>query len=136
MVRAKLVGAHNDPQGFYGIRFNCPCGLASILPVHWLPEGYTHECDYLAGKPHWNFNGNLLLPTFQPSILKSIGPLDDAEVCAYYSERVGWNFQVGQTFICHSFVTDGRIQFLGDCTHRYANQTLDLPDIGANYVEV
>ena len=30
--------------------------------------------------------------------------------------------------ICHSFVTDGRIQFLGDCTHKLAGQTVDLPD--------
>ena len=30
--------------------------------------------------------------------------------------------------ICHSFVIDGRIQFLSDCTHALANQTVDLPD--------
>jgi hypothetical protein len=30
--------------------------------------------------------------------------------------------------ICHSFVTDGRIQFLNDCTHSLAGQTVDLPD--------
>lgn len=30
--------------------------------------------------------------------------------------------------VCHSFVTEGRIQFLGDCTHALANQTVDLPD--------
>lgn len=29
---------------------------------------------------------------------------------------------------CHSFVTDGRIQYLGDCTHALAGQTVDLPD--------
>ena len=29
---------------------------------------------------------------------------------------------------CHTFVTDGRIQFLGDCTHALAGQTVDLPD--------
>lgn len=31
-------------------------------------------------------------------------------------------------YTCHSFVTDGRIQFLGDCTHSLAGQTVDLPD--------
>jgi hypothetical protein len=34
-----------------------------------------------------------------------------------------------KTFVCHSFVTDGRIQYLGDCTHAMAGQTVDLPDI-------
>ena len=29
---------------------------------------------------------------------------------------------------CHSFITDGRIQYLGDCTHPLAGQTLDLPN--------
>ena len=32
---------------------------------------------------------------------------------------------------CHSFVTDGRIQFLADCTHPLAGQTVDLPEVGA-----
>lgn len=29
--------------------------------------------------------------------------------------------------VCHSFVREGRIQFLGDCTHRLAGHTVDLP---------
>jgi len=29
--------------------------------------------------------------------------------------------------ICHSFVTDGQIQFLGDCTHKLAGRTVPLP---------
>ena len=29
---------------------------------------------------------------------------------------------------CHSFVKDGMIQFLGDCTHELANKTVELPD--------
>lgn len=34
----------------------------------------------------------------------------------------------GEPTTCHSFVTDGRIQFLPDCTHTLAGQTVDLPD--------
>jgi hypothetical protein len=29
--------------------------------------------------------------------------------------------------VCHSFVIDGRIQFLSDSTHVLAGQTVDLP---------
>jgi len=29
---------------------------------------------------------------------------------------------------CHSFVVDGRIQFLQDSEHELAGQTVDLPD--------
>lgn len=31
--------------------------------------------------------------------------------------------------VCHSFVTDGKIQFLSDCTHDLAGQTVDMVDI-------
>jgi len=30
--------------------------------------------------------------------------------------------------VCHSFVTDGNIQYLGDCTHELAGQTIELPE--------
>jgi len=30
---------------------------------------------------------------------------------------------------CHSFVRDGRIEFLSDCTHALKGQTVDLPDL-------
>lgn len=31
--------------------------------------------------------------------------------------------------LCHSFVTNGHIQFLGDSTHALANQTIPLPPL-------
>ncbi|QED11703.1 hypothetical protein PP914_gp215 [Arthrobacter phage Qui] len=30
---------------------------------------------------------------------------------------------------CHSFVTDGKIEFLSDSTHKLAGQTVDIPDL-------
>jgi hypothetical protein len=61
------------------------------------------------GNPVWTFNGNLEKPTFTPSILVTM-PIEGEK-----------------PKICHSFVTDGRIQFLGDCTHALAGKTVDLP---------
>lgn len=29
---------------------------------------------------------------------------------------------------CHSFVKDGKIQFLNDCTHKLKGQTVEIPD--------
>jgi len=55
----------------------------------------------------WTFNGNLEKPTFTPSILVS---------------------KDNPQYRCHSFVTDGRIQFLDDCFHELKNKTVDLPD--------
>lgn len=31
--------------------------------------------------------------------------------------------------VCHSFVRDGQIEFLGDCTHSLAGQTVPLPSV-------
>ena len=31
--------------------------------------------------------------------------------------------------ICHLFITDGAIQYLGDCTHEMAGQTVDMEDL-------
>lgn len=60
----------------------------------------------------WTFNGNVDLPTFSPSMLVTSG---------------GWKGEPKR--VCHSFVRDGRIQFLGDCTHELAGRTVDLPEI-------
>lgn len=63
--------------------------------------------------PGWSFNGDYDRPTFSPSI----HILADVEVAAPMRMR---------PTLCHSFVTDGRIQFLGDCAHALAGQTVDL----------
>ena len=34
----------------------------------------------------------------------------------------------GQNSCCHSFVTDGKIRFLSDCTHSLAGRTVEIPD--------
>lgn len=63
-----------------------------------------------AGPKAWRFNGNFDLPTIQPSISVK-------------------GFHGDQKTLCHSFVTDGKIQFLDDCTHDLKGQTVDLPEL-------
>lgn len=60
------------------------------------------------GGPGWSFNGDLDRPTFSPSIL------------VYPSHKQGR---------CHSFVRDGKIEFLGDCDHALKGQTVELPEL-------
>ena len=49
------------------------------------------------------------------------------------------NYPVGSDFpeistedqtkqVCHSFIKDGNIQYLNDCTHKLAGQTIEIPD--------
>jgi hypothetical protein len=63
-------------------------------------------------KPNgWTWDGSTDVPTFSPSVLVQ-GPLGGVAD--------------GR---CHSFVRSGRIEFLSDCSHALAGQTVDLPDL-------
>ena len=58
------------------------------------------------GDAKWEFNGDLNRPTVSPSIKVTT-----------------------RENVCHSFVRDGKIQFLNDCTHHLAGQTVELPEL-------
>lgn len=60
----------------------------------------------------WSWNGDPERPTFEPSILVQWHQWDG-------DRRIDW--------VCHSFVREAQIQFLGDCTHPLAGQTVPLP---------
>ncbi|MCZ7909404.1 DUF6527 family protein [Agrobacterium leguminum] len=75
--------------------------------------------------PRWEYNGNPDAPTFTPSILvRGTRPLSDEEI---ETVMTGQSFSPVPT-VCHSFVTDGQIHFLNDCTHSLAGRTVDIPD--------
>lgn len=75
--------------------------------------------------PRWGYNGNPDAPTFTPSVLvRGTVPITDQE-----RDRILAGEKFGPApLVCHSFVTDGKIQFLDDCTHALAGQTVPLPD--------
>lgn len=93
-------------------------GTAPGRRVHFRCPGCedVHGVVVDAGPVVWGWNGDLELPTFTPSVLVRL----DVSPPNQHLSRV-----------CHSFVTDGRIQFLGDCTHTLAGQTVDLPEWSA-----
>lgn len=62
----------------------------------------------------WTYNGDTYKPTFHPSLL------------------VTYNTP-NKKHVCHSFVKDGMIQFLSDCTHSMAGQTVELMDVNENF---
>lgn len=79
--------------------------------------------------PRWGFNGDYDRPTFSPSVLVKTGHYcsgqDGKECWCSYEERTGEPAPF-RCSVCHSFVRDGQIQFLGDCTHVLAGQTVPL----------
>jgi len=98
--------------------------------------------------PRWTWNGNAEKPTFTPSVLvwweepANIGDVQalrrDIEAARARKEAgaTGDEAKIPQVSKrCHSFVTDGRIQFLSDCTHEMAGQTVDLPPVEHRTIE-
>jgi len=76
-------------------------GNGRRLYLFWCPG-----CDCYHGPDEgWTFNGDVYKPTIRPSVL-STG-----------TER------------CHLYVTNGRIQYLGDCSHAMAGKTIDMEPV-------
>jgi hypothetical protein len=69
--------------------------------IHRIPIGGEQQV--------WNWNGSYESPTFTPSIRIYLSTED-------------------KVHCCHSFVTDGRINFLIDSTHRLAGKVVEIPD--------
>lgn len=94
------------------LSFYCPgCKTRHVVTVRGEHQGTA-----------WEFNGSLERPTLSPSVLVTwYKPSDDD------TEFDDPTKDVKQT--CHSFVRDGRIEFLSDCSHSLAGQTVDLPEL-------
>ncbi len=63
----------------------------------------------------WSFNHDYDKPTISPSFLQQ--------------GFLGFNNEKPMYGTCHSFIKNGMIQYLGDCTHEMKNKTVELPDI-------
>ena len=64
--------------------------------------GYTHA---ITETIHW-FNQDVNKPTLTLSVLYRSG-----NIC------------------CHSYIKEGKIEYLSDCTHQLKGQTIELPEI-------
>ncbi|MHB1057244.1 MAG: DUF6527 family protein [Rhodanobacter sp.] len=130
MSRAKIVT--DDAGRFFGVRITCPgCvrrGMWHVLETDWMPDGMERSPGARADR--WGFNGDLECPTFTPSLLIRSEYADPPVTPENYDEWKAnpWP-QTKVPHVCHSFIRNGRIEFLGDCTHDLAGQIVDLPDI-------
>ena len=60
----------------------------------------------------WEFNNDFEKPTIRPSLLIR-----------------GWLNKDIPNGVCHSYITNGMIEFLGDCSHNLKGQMVPLLDI-------
>ena len=110
---AKIKRFTKEDGGYHGeLGFYCP-GCDSI---HFITDNLT-DIEAIANGP-WTFNGDYENPTIRASVLtrgyrkNPVTGLHDIEVNR-----------------CHSFITDGKIEFLSDCMHELRGQTIELPEI-------
>lgn len=68
----------------------------------------------------WEFNGDLEKPTFSPSYLTWNRP----NLNASPEHDPTGKYRNGSR--CHSFIKEGKIEYLDDCTHEYAGKTVDM----------
>lgn len=113
-----------------GLQFFCPGCKTTHLIYHGAGPG-----------ARWSWNGNAEKPTFSPSVLVRNGHhvpnfnQGKGCWCTYYAEHPEEK-QHFKCLACHSFVTDGRIQFLSDCSHELAGQTVDLPELTEDLIKL
>lgn len=99
MMTRKL--SEHRGQNETGYSFECPgCG-----DLHYIRTSSMNP-----DAAQWWFNGDMVEPTFRSSILAR----------GYHGSEV--------VRVCHSFVVKGQIQFLSDCTHHLAGQTVPMLD--------
>src|SRR6266852_5021326 len=95
--------------------FHCPgCESAHAVTVEGTRDGSLAK---------WGWNGSMDAPTFSPSLLIRSGhyiPDRNSEQqcwCTYNAAHPN-DPAPFVCSVCHSFVADGRIQFLSDSTHK------------------
>lgn len=69
-----------------------------------------------SGTPNWTWNGDTDKPTLRPSIL------------THWQAGDG-NGNPEPDIVCHSFICEGVVQFLNDCTHEMAGQFIELEEV-------
>jgi len=90
-----------EPEEATHLTINMP-GPSGVLTIPVQIKGTR------AGTGNWTWNGSTEAPDLKTSL----------------RTRMGRNGSI----ICHSWINDGRAQFLPDSTHDLAGQTLDLLD--------
>lgn len=77
----------------------------------WCPGcDSLHGVELIREPTKWDWDGNLEAPTISPSILTHMNGRDSPDKC-------------------HSFVRNGRWEFLSDSFHALAGQTVDMVDL-------
>ncbi|MDG4811920.1 DUF6527 family protein [Hydrogenovibrio sp. 3SP14C1] len=98
---SKLRKVHHQDGALAGYSMWCP-GCKG--------KHFIHTYDPTGDYDTWHFNGDVKNPTFSPSLL-----------C----------HRIEHLPRCHSFIKNGKWQFLNDCDHELKGQIVDMVEIPA-----
>jgi hypothetical protein len=91
---------------------------------HWCPA-----CEEMHHLPDsWSFNGNVDKPTFTPSFLNR-GLRRTFVNGQWVGDWIRDSDGNPIPFICHYILTDGTLNYCGDCTHAMAGKSMPLPEL-------
>lgn len=97
--------------------------MGNIL-LFWCP-GCEDAHQIHTNENGWVWNGDVDKPTITPSIKVEGGQWKPED--SFYKPQHS-RVPAGGKTICHSFITDGTIDFLNDCTHDKRNTNMYLPE--------
>ena len=106
-------------------------------PAYWCPGcRCLHRLPVVSTPNHngdrWTYDGNVLRPTFHPSVHWKTGHYADhtpADQCRWCNPADPDDYVEGGCRVCHSWVRAGHIQFLDDSTHELKGQTVAIPNL-------
>lgn len=104
-------------------------GLVSLCL--WCPACEELHRIVTGGANSWTWDGDRERPTISPSIL--VHATQWAPEFSFH--RPNHRIAPGERTTCHSFVVAGQWQFLPDCTHTLAGQTVPCVPIPDGYFE-
>ena len=103
--RARRMGWHGQPDVTAAVEVWCP----GCREVH----RFKVDSEIRDGRgPIWDWNGDLVNPTFDPSL--GVHDLRTDATPGY---------------MCHSYVRNGCWEYQADCKHELAGQTVPLPPV-------
>jgi hypothetical protein len=102
-----------------GVRINCSPDEATYIEIK-RPGPAGLIALPVTPPTGWTWNKSVDAPTIQPSILTTGTHYQGGDPV----DKANW-----PDIRCHTFITDGKVQFLADCSHELKGQTLDLIDL-------
>lgn len=100
-------------------------------------NGFVHWCIACKRAHHlpngWNFNGNVNKPTFTPSFLHRGNRIETDESGQWTGEWILDSEGKVIPFVCHYILTDGIVNYCGDCTHEFAGKSVPIANLPKYY---